>query len=190
MNTKSKWNGKHKERIDNLKELIPNERLKNLVSYLEGGSALDLACGLGGNSLLLAKLGYQVQAMDISDVAISYLQEQALQQQLTIYPCLADLTEWGSLHLKKDSFDLVVITYYLDRSIFPFIPSIVKENGYFFMETFYRSQLSENQGVSNQYKLQSNELLSKFGDWKVLFFEENEQEGRQTIFCQKCLNES
>src|SRR4051794_3392305 len=101
MNTKSKWNGKHKERIDNLKELIPNERLKNLVSYLEGGSALDLACGLGGNSLLLAKLGYQVQAMDISDVAISYLQEQALQQQLTIYPCLADLTEWGSLHLKK-----------------------------------------------------------------------------------------
>jgi tellurite methyltransferase len=53
------------------------------------------------------------------------------------------------------------------------------------METYYQSPYIEEQGVSDQYKLNSNELLAEFGDWKVLYFEENEQEGWQSIFCQK-----
>ncbi|MDR6123102.1 hypothetical protein QFZ87_002699 [Bacillus sp. SLBN-46] len=53
------------------------------------------------------------------------------------------------------------------------------------METFYQSPIDENQGVSNQYKLQPKELLTEFGDWKVHFFEEVDNESRQTIFCKK-----
>jgi hypothetical protein len=41
------------------------------------------------------------------------------------------------------------------------------------METFYQSPQIENQGVSDQYKLQPKELLVEFGDWTVHFFEEN-----------------
>lgn len=186
MNPRTKWNRKHNERMNHLEEPAPNAKLRNLSPYLTGGLALDLACGLGGNSLFLSRLNYQVQAIDISDVAVNYIQELADKQKLTINARLADLTDIPKLHLKKSSFNLVLITYYLDRSIFPFVKSIIKENGYFFMETFYMSPQNENQGVSNQYKLQPGELLAEFGDWKVLFFEENEQEGRQTIFCQKC----
>ncbi|WHY84080.1 methyltransferase domain-containing protein [Neobacillus novalis] len=186
MNLRIKWNNKYKERINQREEPVPNVRLKNLSSYLTGGPALDLACGLGGNSLFLARLNFQVQAIDISDVAINYLQELAAKKKLAIYAQLSDLTEITSLNLPKNSFNLVVITNYLDRSLFPLVKSIIKEDGYFFMETFYMSPKHENQGVSNQYKLQPGELLAEFGDWKILFYEENEQEGRQTIFCQKC----
>jgi tellurite methyltransferase len=185
MNPKSKWNKKHNERINLQEQPAPNARLKNLSPYFTGGSALDLACGLGGNSLFLARLNYRVEAVDISEVAVNYILEQAAKEQLAIFPLIGDLTEINTLHFKRNTFNLVVITYYLDRALFPFVKSIVKENGYFFMETFYMSPQNENQGVSNQYKLNSKELLSEFGNWKVLFFEENEQEGRQTIFCQK-----
>ncbi|ETI69093.1 class I SAM-dependent methyltransferase [Neobacillus vireti] len=186
MNPRIKWNHKHKERINQLEEPAPNDRLKTLCPYLTGGPALDLACGLGGNSLFLARLNFQVQAIDISDVAVKYLNEIVAKQKLAIYPKLCDLTEISNLHLQKNSFRLVVITNYLDRSLFPVVKSIVKEDGYFFMETFYMSPMHENQGVSNQYKLQPGELLAEFGEWKVLFYEENEPKGRQTIFCQKC----
>ncbi|MFJ5717007.1 methyltransferase domain-containing protein [Neobacillus sp. NPDC093127] len=186
MNSRNKWNNKHKERISHLEEPKPNARLENLASYLKGGPALDLACGLGGNSLFLARLNFQVQAIDISDVAVNYLQDIAAKQKLAIYPQLSDLTEITTLNLQKNSFNLVVITNYLDRSLFPLVKSIIKEDGYFFMETFYMSPKHENLGVSNQYKLEPGELLAEFGDWKILFYEENEQEGRQTIFCQKC----
>ena len=75
MNTRDKWNIKHLDRINQLKEPEPNPRLKNLLAYFkEGGTALDIACGLGGNSMFLAQSDYQVEAMDISDVAINYIQ--------------------------------------------------------------------------------------------------------------------
>jgi tellurite methyltransferase len=185
MNSRMKWNSKHKERLDQQRPPEPNPRLKNLSAYLTGGRALDLACGLGGNSFFLARLNYKVEAIDISDVAIQYIQEQVSRDNLTIHPKVCDLMEINNQLWRNQSYDLVVITYYLDRSLFPFVKNLVKEEGYFFMETFYQSPQTENLGVSNQYKLQPKELLTEFSDWKVLLFEENEQEGRQTIFCQK-----
>jgi tellurite methyltransferase len=186
MNSKTKWNRKYLERITIIEEEPrANARLKSLSASLKGGSALDLACGLGGNSFLLADLGYQVQALDVSDVAVDFICERAIHQQLPIKPVVCDLTDLTNISLDRSSFDLVVLTYYLDRSIFPFVKSIVNDDGYFFMETFYRSSKLKHEGVSNQYKLESQELLGEFREWKVLFYEENEEEGRQTILCQK-----
>ncbi|WP_174727543.1 class I SAM-dependent methyltransferase [Mesobacillus harenae] len=185
MDPKIKWNRKHTDRLNEVEEPLPTARLERLSTYLKGGSALDLACGLGGNSLFLARMNYEVQAIDISDVAVSYIKEQAAKQELAISPRVSDLTDLEQLTLEASSFDLGVITYYLDRAIFPLVKSIIKESGYFFMETFYIATQHGNQKVSNKYKLESNELLAEFRDWKILFYEENEQEGRQTIFCQK-----
>lgn len=185
MNSKNKWNEKYRDRINQFKESLPNTRLTNLSAYLKGGSAVDLACGLGSNSQYLAKLNYEVHAYDISDVAINYLKEQVVGHNLSIHPTVCDLTEWNKLNLQKNDFDLVIITNYLDRLIFPFVKSIIKEKGYFFMETFYLSPYKQTLDISNQFKLQPQELLNEFGDWKVLYYEENEPEGRQTIFCQK-----
>jgi tellurite methyltransferase len=185
MDPKIKWNSKYIERITQHEEPTPNARLKNLTPYLSGGKALDLACGLGGNSLLLARLNYQMQAIDISEVAIHYLQEQATKQKLTINSQIGDVSLENPLLLLSNFYDLVVITYFLDRSLFPLIKKIIKSNGYFFMETFYTSPQSENEGISQQFKLKPKELLMEFFDWKVLYFEENEKEGRQTIFCQR-----
>jgi tellurite methyltransferase len=183
LDSRTKWNSKYIDRILEEKNPIPNQRLKMLAAYLKGGTALDLACGLGGNSLFLAERNYQVQAIDISDVAISYLQKQAAQHHLNIEAQVRDLTDLKQLSLPEGSFDVVVITYYLDRSVFPFIKHILKEGGYFFMETFYQSPLKDNLDVSNQYKLESRELLREFADWHIIHFEENDQEGWQTIFC-------
>ncbi|MFJ8658432.1 class I SAM-dependent methyltransferase [Streptomyces sp. NPDC093795] len=57
---------------------------ENLVSYVErgllptaGGRALDLGCGPGRNSLYLASLGYDVDAVDLSPTAIRWAEERA-----------------------------------------------------------------------------------------------------------------
>jgi tellurite methyltransferase len=184
MDSETKWNAKHKEHLDQQKEPRVNPRLENLSSYFMGGRALDIACGLGGNSMFLAKMNYQVQAVDISDIAISYIQEQSAKRQLQIEPKKCDLSDLNNLYWEKDSFHLAVITYFLDRKLFPIVKKIIKENGYFFMETFLQSP-QNNQNISNNYKLMPQELLSEFTGWKILFYEENEKEGRQTIFCQK-----
>jgi tellurite methyltransferase len=185
MNSKLRWNSKHKKRIEQLEEPATNPRLLTLAPYLSGGSALDLACGLGGNSMFLAQTGYQVQAIDISDVAITYIQELAAKKNLSIDAKMADLTALDHFCWDNESFDMIVITKYLDRMLFPSIKKSLKENGYFFMETYYQSPQAGNKAISTHYKLEPKELLKVFGDWQVLYYEENEHEGRQTIFCRK-----
>jgi 2-polyprenyl-3-methyl-5-hydroxy-6-metoxy-1,4-benzoquinol methylase len=185
MDSKTKWNNKYNDRMNDLKKPVPNPRLENLSVYLNGGDALDLACGLGGNSFFLARMNYQVQAVDISDVAINFIRDKASHNQFKIQAQVCDLTDLNNPIWANLTYDIVVISYYLDRSLFPIVKSVIKEGGYFFMETFYQSPRTENQGVSSQYKLFSNELLAEFGDWNVHFYEENESEGRQTIFCQR-----
>ncbi|MGJ7913236.1 class I SAM-dependent methyltransferase [Neobacillus sp. LXY-1] len=182
MDSKLKWNSKYKQKLEQLEKLEPNLQIKRVTNYLRGGTALDLACGLGGNSVFLARLNYQVQAIDISEEAIQFLQQKAENENLSIVPVVKDLTEWKDINQK---YDLVVIMYYLDRLLFPRVKTIIKENGYFFMETYYQVPNHLNNGISDQYKLKSKELLEVFKDWNVILFEENELEGRQTIFCQK-----
>ncbi|MBT2638020.1 MULTISPECIES: methyltransferase domain-containing protein [unclassified Bacillus (in: firmicutes)] len=162
----------------------PNRRLLRMAAYLKGGTAIDFASGLGGNSIYLSELGYDMTAVDISDVAINYVQAEAARRGLNITAKVTDLTKERSF-LKDHKHDLAVMTYYLDRSVFPLLKQVIKDNGYLFFETFYKHKTANNGHISSQYKLESNELLKELGDWKILFFEEDEQEGRQTIFCQK-----
>lgn len=184
MNTREKWDNKYETKLANMNQPVPNERLLYIAPGLRGGAALDIACGLGGNSFFLAENGFKVTAVDISEVAINYVKEKAVSNGLQIKALAADLSNPDS-SLFRESYDLAVITYFLDRALFPKVKGMVKNKGFFFMETFYRTMESGNQAISEKYKLESNELLKEFKDWKILFFEENEQEGRQTIFCQK-----
>ncbi|MFF8289648.1 class I SAM-dependent methyltransferase [Streptomyces sp. NPDC016309] len=55
---------------------------ENLVAYLERGlltpgRALDLGCGPGRNALHLSSLGFEVDAVDLSPVAIEWAEERA-----------------------------------------------------------------------------------------------------------------
>lgn len=183
MDIREKWNKKYEERIKNSGAAKPNERLEPLLSQLQGGIALDLACGLGANSFLLAKNGFEVYAYDVSEVAVDYIKKISHEQRLPIQAKVYDLSKFEQLSIEPQSIDLVVMTHYLERSLFPHLKSILKEGGYFFMETFYKSSVKKD--FPERFKLDSQELRKVFTDWKILYFEENPAEGRQTIFCKK-----
>lgn len=184
--SKTKWNRKYEERLMNGEESEVNERLKKLEQYFSGeGSALDFACGLGQNSIFLAEKGFHVESLDISEIAIQHLQSEASKRQIHVEGTVTDLSEWSNLYLAENKFELIVITYYLDRDILPHLKNVLKKSGLFFMETFYISEKCHTHGVSERYKLNSQELLAEFKNWQILYYEENEVEGRQTILCRK-----
>lgn len=185
MDDKTKWNKKYIERIEKKEAGEANERLVNLLTtYKNGREALDVACGLGTNSMFLAKNGFKVHAVDISDVAIKELNRKISEEQLPIQGHVCDLTK-ANINLFSDSYDLIINTYYLDRSLFPLIKNLVKQNGYLFMETFFLSPCNTNKHISDTYKLHSQELIKEFSNWQILYFEEDEGEGRQTILVRK-----
>lgn len=179
---KAKWNQKYSALIEQGPIPAVNPRLREWSSFLTGGSCLDLACGLGGNSLYLAEKGYQVTAMDISEVAIHYLNDQVNQGKFNIMGKVVDLDE---LKLPYNRYDLIILTYFLDRRLFPEIKKAVKPGGLVFMETFYQSPLNIKNSISKDYKLASQELKEQLSDWSLIRFREVEELGIQSILARK-----
>jgi tellurite methyltransferase len=188
-----KWNTKHNERIVQSttstivsKPIEPNTRLVQLSTHFNGGQALDIACGLGANSIFLAKNNYNVTSLDVSDVAIQYLQSNS--KHLSIDAKVVDLDNVQLVN----RYNLVVITYFLDRHLFPLVrDSIKSEGGLVFIETFYNvvnkdtDKCHLNNHISSQFKLAPNELKQIFSDWIIEYYEENETSGIQTILARK-----
>ena len=70
------------------------------------GSILDVACGVGTQSLGLASLGYDVTASDLSARAVERAREEAAARKLRIDFSVADMREAHSHHRRQ--FDLVI----------------------------------------------------------------------------------
>ena len=76
MSIAEKWNARYRAATG--ERQASRVLAENLHLLPERGLALDLACGLGANSILLARQGLKVAAWDIADVAIAALQETAV----------------------------------------------------------------------------------------------------------------
>jgi 2-polyprenyl-3-methyl-5-hydroxy-6-metoxy-1,4-benzoquinol methylase len=63
----SRWNRIYKEEPDRIR-WEPNEFLASVAAKLTPGDALDVAMGQGRNSLYLAREGWNVTGLDLSDV--------------------------------------------------------------------------------------------------------------------------
>lgn len=79
------WDKGIQKQARNLDALIQKHFGKNNFSIL------DVSCGIGTQSLGLAKLGYQVTASDISSNATDYAREEAEKRKLSIAFSVADM---------------------------------------------------------------------------------------------------
>ena len=87
------------------------------AKHLPPGRALDLACGVGRNALWLAKQGWTVTAVDGAPTAITILRRRASLGGLAVDARVADL-ERGEYQIEPSAWDLICISYYLQRDLF------------------------------------------------------------------------
>lgn len=170
MSSKDRWNERYRN-----SETPPNAArvLSDNLHLLTGqGRALDLACGQGGNALQLAEQGYQVDAWDISDVAIDALAARVQQHQLSITPQVMDASSLPGL---ADVYDVITISYFLQRDLFPWLIAALKPGGLLFYQTFTREKVSDRGPGNSDYRLATQELLFQLKGLQVIFYRE---EGR------------
>ena len=170
---KIKWNKKYAEKGLDSFEIRPAEWLRAHQPLLEGqekGAALDLACGNGRHAFYLAQLGFEVDAVDISDVAISWLTQQARQQNLAVNPKIMDLSQDP---LPEETYQVIVCFNYLERCLFPAIQQALVPRGLLFFETVYRDDIAILGSKMNpRFVLDYNELLNTFLNLRVLEYRE------------------
>ncbi len=146
--------------------------LENSHLLPKHGTALDLACGLGANSLFLAERGLETRAWDISPVAVEKLQAIAVERKLPVHAEAKDL-----LHapIPPAQFDVIVVSHYLERVLTQPIIHGLKVGGLLFYQTFTRTAVSDEGPEKPEWRLADGELLTMFAPLRPLVYRE---EGR------------
>ena len=148
----------------------PTVLLEQWQAELPRGRALDVACGAGRNALYLASLGYSVDAVDISNVALERGAASAAEQGMQVNWINADFDHDT---LPEEAYDLVVVSRFLDHRLIPQIQDRLQAGGHVVYEQHVRTTLPDIGGPrSNRFRLRPQELLSLFRDLTVRYYYE------------------
>lgn len=163
-----KWDQRYRERAAT--EASPCDALTLFQHLLPtSGPALDLACGLGGNALLLARHGLPVEAWDLSPVALEKLQRQAASEGLAVTTRQLDIT---SESLPRDHYAVLVVSQFLDRGLAPAICAALRPGGLLFYQTHTRQRVGNGGPGNPAFLLEPNELLRLFAGLQLVAYRE------------------
>ena len=168
---KIKWDKKYRETASLLKDRPHSKKLETAAGSAGGKKALEIACGTGRNSVYLAQNGFQVDAMDISEVALQFLDKKGYENITT------KLVDLEGLVPQSDSYDIIVKTNYLDRNIIPYLGKALKKGGVLFIETYMHHESNTKPGSNPDYLLKAGELKTFFDNsYEVVDYDEFDNE--------------
>lgn len=161
---KERWNIRHVSKP--MKHTV-SPILQNYVQHSKVGVALDLACGTGRNTHFLEELGFNIDAVDLSDYALSQIKNTPNINKIEV-----DLDEYN---LEEKKYDLILNCNYLNRRLMAQMIFALNEGGLIIFETFIEAHEKPEQGSMNpDYLLEKNELLKAFIDLDIIFYEEKD----------------
>ena len=158
-----RWNSKYNDKTN---DRGPAQIVQEFYRLAPRGRALDIATGTGANAFFLASKGFEVEAIDISDVAL----KQLAGRHTRVHPICADLDEFD---ITPNRYALIVNCRYLNRRLFPAIMQSMIPGGLLIFETFLKKPgIPDHKIFCQDYLLQPNELLHAFLSLQVIHYQE------------------
>lgn len=146
-----------------------------------GRAALDVACGAGRNAVWLAEQGWNVAGCDVSLEGLRLAARLARKRNVSLKLFCADL---DSLSLPPQRFDLIVVFFYLQRSLLEVFQAALRPGGLLIYRTYIAdpaapANLQEGSGDNSAHMLQPGELAAAFANFRILH--ESKKAGRRAI---------
>ena len=185
---RERWNRRYSERS---LDWEPNSWLQSLGDEIRsatpGALALDVACGNGRNAIQLARLGYAVDAWDISDIGLRLLRERldgltAAGEHLDVRPRRIDL---DAATIPPGQYDLVANIFFLDRRLFSAYLAALRPGGWLVFETFVDLGDGRRAHVRPEHLLRRGELRVAFAALEVVRYEEDAGRGTARLLARK-----
>ncbi|HEU4685292.1 MAG TPA: dihydroneopterin aldolase [Nitrospira sp.] len=156
----------------------PSRFLVRNLGRLPKGRVLDLASGTGRHALYLAAHGFDVDAIDRDADALSKLAAAAKERNMSnILVKAVDLerTTDERPEFPRDAYDVILVSFYLYRPLFPFLIEALKTNGVLVYETFTIDNYIRHRHPRRwEFCLAPNELLRLTSTLRVLSYDEGE----------------
>ncbi|MCK4635456.1 MAG: methyltransferase domain-containing protein [Candidatus Moranbacteria bacterium] len=152
--------------VESIKYLLPNAKV------------LDLGCGEGRDSFFLAKNGFKVAAVDISEVGINKLKNFAKKERLSIETTVSDVESFlDSCKNFNAIYCWNVLQFVSDDRIFSVINKIkakTNSGGFNVIASFVAENRKQKEKVLSKqgYYFDEGELKELYKDWKIISYKE------------------
>jgi hypothetical protein len=150
-----RWNSRYREDTQNIFKTPRSLLLEHSSILPTSGLALDIAMGLGDNSIYLSKRGMRVIGVDISLVAL----RKAKSEFPDLIAVVADLHYF---YIPKDNFDVIICFLYLQRDLWLPMTQGLKIGGVMFIECLTEDMLTIHPEIDPIFLLKPGELQQAF----------------------------
>jgi hypothetical protein len=179
---RSHWDAKYEQGLPSLEKPDPffTSSFKQFVAdrFPTGGTALDLAGGLGRHALWLAARNWQVTVIDISAVAIQKLAAKARELDLALNLYALDAS---GHEFEPDSFDLIVMFYHFDREVCARVSSALKPGGLLICKSSLVWDSYEGSAPPNLRPLEKDEVLTQLPELQMMIHTERPVRDRGVV---------
>ncbi|MGB5867739.1 MAG: methyltransferase domain-containing protein [Arcobacteraceae bacterium] len=171
---KIKWNKKYQTTPSLSQTRKASQKLIDFIKYATPNKALDVACGTGRNSIYLAQANFAVDAIDISWIALQRLEQKGYEN---IHTMLIDLDNYIP---EKNSYDLIIMSNFLDKELIPHLYNALKRDGILIIETYMHHNSNEKPNSNPDFLLQKDELKTFFDNsYNILNYDEFDNESEE-----------
>lgn len=168
MDERTAWNRRYAEG-EYVPRTAPAPFLEAWIDRFPPGRALDVACGTGRNALRLAAAGFEVDAVDISDVAIETARDEAGRHGLDVQWHVAAMDDY---EIPAASYEVITVIRYRNPALWPRLIEGLTPDGWILVEHHFKSTVEVRGPSTADFRLDAGELLNAFGGLRVLFYAE------------------
>ena len=171
---RDKWNQRYAENSYNKNN--PVVLLEEWLPQVPTGKALDVACGAGRNSILMARSGFQVDAIDISAEGLRKAGLQAGQLGLSI--------NWIEHDLDQDfpfdtDYSLIAVMWFVNLELVKRLCGCLAAGGYLICEEHLLTDQEVIGPTSPQFRVAPGALREAVSDLELLLYEESIETGAE-----------
>lgn len=150
----------------------PNEFFEQSIKNITVGKMLLPADGEGRNAVYAAKLGWTVQAVDMSEKGKEKAMKLAAESNVEISYAVADLTNY---QFPENEYDVAALIFahfpaHVRKTIHQSVAKSLKPSGLLIVEAFAKKQIENNSGgprtIDMLYTL--DDLLTDFDNLEII----------------------
>ena len=176
MNWYNDWfNSKYYLKVYSHRDETEAERLINLITrslnLSSGNKVLDMACGSGRHAVIFAKKGFEVTAVDLSELLISEAEKNAAENNVEIKFVVSDILKFHIESQFKIVLNLFTSFGYFenDDENFQVIQKaydLTEDGGFFVLDYFNKNYLLKNLIPTtvfseNGYRITQNRMIQR-----------------------------
>jgi len=165
---RDKWNQRYAE--DSYQKNNPVTLVSDWLPRIPVGRALDVACGAGRNSILLAQNGFDVDAIDISREGLDKARQTAGEQGLDITWIEHDLDE---AYPFADNYSLVLVMWYVDLALIGKLCECLAPGGYLLCQEHLVTEQDVIGPTSRNFRVAPGALREAVTGLEIVCYEES-----------------